>query len=101
MAIDAIKVNKTLQLANDLVIAANQLAALQAMVGRIKLQLSHMNDGSNYATVETNTGATAGQGTTIVSLFNIFDAIVNGATGAGGATQQTQLLDVVGKLAGQ
>lgn len=101
MAIDFIKVDKTKQLGNDVVNIANATAALQALVARVKLQLSHMNDGTDYATVEAQTGAAAGKGTTIVSEVNILDAIINGNTGAGGATQQGQILSLVGQLAGQ
>lgn len=101
MAIDAIKVNKSLQLANDVVNMANLMGQLQALTARLKLQLSHMNDGSVFTLVETNLGSTAGTGTTVVSQVNIVDAIVNGNTGAGGATQQGQILSFVGMIAGQ
>ncbi len=80
---------------------ANRTAQLQALTARLKLQLSHMNDGTTYTTVESQSGATAGQGTVIVSEVNILDAIINGATGAGGATQQGQIQSLVGQLAGQ
>lgn len=101
MAIDFIQVNTTKPLGAKVVQAANALRAYRELIALIVADVNHMNDGSDYATVETLFGLQAGAGANFVSLLNIQDAIINGTGGAGGATQQGQILEFCARLAGQ
>jgi hypothetical protein len=101
MAADYITVNRSKQLGNSLVRAADLMRELRELVDKLKDAGNHSFDGPDYSVMEANFGLAAGQGANTLALINIVDSIINGSTGAGGATQQSQIEEFVARLAGQ
>lgn len=101
MAADFLVINTAKSLGAKAVLAANILRQYRELIAMLVADANHMNDGSDFSLVESQFGLAAGKGANFVTLLNIQDAIVNGTTGAGQATQQGQILEFVARLAGQ
>ena len=101
MAIDFIQVNTAKPLGAKVVQAANALRQYRELVALLAADISHMNDGTDYTTVESQFGLQTGVGSNFATLVSIQNDIVNGSAGAGGATQQGQILEFCARLAGQ
>lgn len=101
MAADYITVNRAKQLGNSLVRSADLLRELRETVAKLKGVGNHSFNASDYAVLEANFGLPTGSGANTLTLINILDAILNGSTGAGGATQQGQIAEFCDRLAGQ
>jgi hypothetical protein len=101
MAIDFITVNTAKPLGARAVQAANQLRAYRELIALLVGDVNHMNNGSDYTTVESQFGLQSGTGANFTTLLNIQNDIINGTAGAGGSTQQGQILEFCNRLAGQ
>ena len=81
--------------------AADLMVELRGLVAKLKGAGNHSNTGTDYSLMEANFGLPAGSGANTLTLINILDSVLNGSTGAGGATQQGQIQEFVDRLAGQ
>lgn len=101
MAADFIVVNTAKPLGAKLVQAANLLRQLRELVQQLADATGHMFAGTDYSVLEQQLGLQAGTGANVATLIGIQQGILCGATGAGGATQQGQVLEFCARLAGQ
>lgn len=101
MAADYINVDRTKQLGNTLVMAADRTRELREMIDKLKDATNHSNDGSDYSLMETNFGIATGMGANCATLINILDNVLNGSGDLAGATRLGQIEEFVARLAGQ
>lgn len=101
MAADFIPVNTAKPFGALAVQTGNLIYQLKSSVTRMVAAANHQNNGADYSMVEQQFGLQAGAGANFVTLLNIMDAIFNGATGAGGATQQGQINEYCARISGQ
>lgn len=69
MPIDNIPVNGTSAKGNEIKSLNSVLFSAKSQAEQILSQMQEMNDGSNYATLETQYGVATGQGATMYSLL--------------------------------
>ena len=101
MANDYIVINVAKPLGGKAVQAANQLLQLRSLIDSLVQSINHLNDGVTYTTLEAQFGLAAGVGANFATLMNIQQNILVGSTGAGGATQQGQIIEFCARIAGQ
>jgi hypothetical protein len=101
MAADFLTVNTSKPLGAKLVAAANLLRQLRELVQQMADCSGHMFTGADYSVLEQQFGLQTGTGANVATLIGIQQGILVGATGAGGATQQGQILEFCSRLAGQ
>lgn len=101
MAADFINVNKTKQLGNSLVRAANLVNELRGLVSQLNNVEGHSFAASDYTVFEANFGLTAGTGANTATLLGLINTIFNTSTDVTGANRAAQLDEFVGRLSGQ
>lgn len=101
MAADYISVNRTKQLGNLLVRAADLLRELRELVDKIYDAGNHSNDGVTYTVMETNFGLSSGTGANTLTLIGLVNDILNTNTTVAGATRLANLDEFAARLAGQ
>lgn len=78
---DAILVSTTNRsLAQQVVSAANQLRAVKGNINDLASIFAHLTDGVTFATLESQLGLSAGQGTTLYTLVNTLQTQINGSS---------------------
>lgn len=101
MAIDYINVDRSKQLGNNTVRAAELILELRALVDKLNDSVGRMNDGSNYTAVETNFGIGSGKGANFATLMLQIHEIFNTATEVTGANRLARIDEFCARLAGQ
>ena len=101
MAADYIAVNRTKQLGNSLVRAADLLRELRELVDKLNDAGSHSFTGSDYTMMEANFGLTAGQGANTLTLLGLINTILNTNATVAGTDRLSQIEEFVSRLAGQ
>lgn len=101
MATDYISVNRTKQLGNSLVRAADLMRELRELMDKLSDVIGHSQDGVTYTTLETNFGLTTGQGANLASLVALIQDILNTSTDVTGANRLSRLDEFCARLAGQ
>lgn len=101
MAADYVKINRALQLGNNLVRAADLLLEVRQLVSKMLAAGNHSNDGTNYTLMESNFGLPAGSGANVLFLLGLVDTILNSASTVTGTNRLAQLDEFCARLAGQ
>jgi len=101
MAADFIVVNRSKQLGNSLVSAADQLRKLREDIDKLKDAADHCNDGSAFTVMETQFGLAAGTGANTNTLIGLIRDILNTNATVAGQTRVDQLEEFCARLAGQ
>jgi hypothetical protein len=101
MAADYITVDRSKQLGNGLVRAADLLRELRELVDKLQDAGNHSNNGTDYSVMEANFGLPAGSGANALTLINILGDTLNTATDKAGAVRLGQLDEFCARLAGQ
>jgi hypothetical protein len=101
MAADYITVNRTKQLGNQLVRAADLTRELRELIDKLSDAKDHSFTGVDYAVMEANFGLTAGTGANVATLIGLVQTILNTNTDVTGANRLSQLDEFAARLAGQ
>lgn len=101
MAADFIVVNKTKQLGNSLVRAADTLRELRELFDKLSDAKDHGFAASDFSVMEANFGLLPGTGANAATLLGLLQTIFNSNTDVTGASRLAQLDEFVGRLAGQ
>lgn len=101
MAADYIAVNRTKQLGNSLVRAADMLRELRELIDKLKDAADHSNDGTTFTLLETNFGLEAGKGANANTLLGLVRDILNTNATVAGQTRVDTLEEFCARLAGQ
>ena len=101
MAADYIAVNKTKQLGNLLVSAADKLRDLREIIDKLSDAKDHSFSGADFSVMETNFGLTTGVGANTSTLIGLLQTIFNTNTDVTGANRIAQLDEFCARLSGQ
>lgn len=101
MAADYIVVNRSKQLGNSLVRAADMLRELRELIDKLKDVGNHCVNAGDYSVMETVYGLASGSGANTLTLVNILNDILNTNTAVAGDTRLGQIEEFVARLAGQ
>src|SRR5574338_1212374 len=100
MAADYIVVNRTKQLGNSLVRAADLTRELRELIDKLSDAVGHCFDAADYSVMETQFGLVAGTGANTASLIDLIQTIFNRNTDVTGANRLSQLDEFCARLAG-
>jgi hypothetical protein len=101
MAADYIAVNRTKQLGNTLVAAADKVRELREMIDKLNDAGNHSFSGADYAVMETNFGLATGTGANTLTLIGLMHTIFNTNGTVAGQTRLDQIDEFAARLAGQ
>lgn len=101
MAADYIVVNRTKQLGNNLVRAAELLREVRSLVKDVNGIGQHCFNASDYTVMEAQFGLATGTGANTLALLTLINTILNTNTDVTGANRLSQLDEFVTRLAGQ
>lgn len=101
MAADYITVNRSKQLGNSLVRAAELTRELRELIDKLADAGSHSFDGSDYSVMETNFGLVTGTGANTLTLLGYLNEILNTNTTVAGADRLARIDEFCARLAGQ
>lgn len=101
MAADYIVINRSRQLGNSLVRAADMLRELRELIDKLKDAGNHCVDASDYTVLEAQYGLAAGAGANALTLINILSDILNTDAAVAGDTRLGQIDEFCSRLAGQ
>lgn len=101
MAADYIVVNRTKQLGNQLVRAADLTRELRELVDKLSDAKDHSFNGADFTVLEANFGLAAGTGPNVSTLIGLVQTIFNTNTDVTGANRLAQLDEFCARLAGQ
>jgi hypothetical protein len=101
MAADFIAVQRSKQLGNSLVRAADMLRELRELVDKLSDAVGHSFTASDYSVMETNFGLVAGSGANTATLIGLVQTIFNSNTDVTGAARLSQLDEFSARISGQ
>jgi len=101
MAADYLVVNRTKQLGNTLVRAADLMRELRELIDKVSDASDHNTDGVTYTNHEANFGLASGQGANVATLIGLIRNILNTNTTVAGVDRLSQLDEFCARLAGQ
>jgi hypothetical protein len=101
MAADYIVVNRSKQLGNGLVRAADLFRELRELLDKLKDAGNHAFDGGNYTLFENIFGVAPGAGANTLFLLNLIDQIVNTNVAFVGDQRVALIEEFCARLAGQ
>ncbi len=101
MAADYIVVNRTKQLGNRLVRAAELTRELRELVDGINDAVNHSFAASDFSVMETNFGLVTGTGANCATLIGNMNNILNTNTTIAGQTRVDNIEEFAARLAGQ
>lgn len=98
MAIDHINIDRSKQLAADLIDLGRLLSAVRDKTRRLVAIANHQWDTDNYGTLETRFGIETSKGADALFLLNVLHEILNTTTTVSGADRLTRLDDFCARL---
>jgi hypothetical protein len=101
MAADYIGVNRTKQLGNKLVLAADSFRQLRELIDQLADAKDHSFAAADFSLFETNFGLTAGTGANAATLLGYMQEIFNTNTTVAGQTRLDRIEEFCARLAGQ
>lgn len=101
MAADYLAVDRSRQLGNALVRAADLLSELGDLIDKLSSIGNHCFNGADYTVFEARFGLVAGTGANALSLLNLIQTILNSNTDVTGANRLSQLKEFIARVAGQ
>jgi hypothetical protein len=101
MAADFITVDRSKQLGNKLVRAAELFRELRELVDCISDAKDHSFDGADFSLMETNFGLDTGVGGNTATLIGYMNEILNTETTVAGDVRKARIDEFCARLAGQ
>lgn len=101
MAADYIVVNRSKQLGNSLVRAADLTRELRELIDKLNDAVGHSFAASDYSVMESNFGMVTGAGANAATLIGLVNTILNANGTVAGQTRLDQLDEFCARLAGQ
>jgi hypothetical protein len=101
MAADFIPVNRTKQLGNSLVQAADLTRQLRNSIDALADAANHQNTGGDFTQMEEQFGLEPGAGANTATLIGLIDTIFNKSSDVTGAARLAQLDEFCARLGGQ
>lgn len=101
MAADFLTTDRTKQLGNVLVRAANLTRELRELIDMLNDAANHCVDGSDYSLFEEQFGQEQGVGANAVTLLGYMNEIVNTDTTVSGSDRKSRIDEFCARLAGQ
>lgn len=98
---DYVKVDRSKQLGNNLVNLSEQIASVRQLTNLLYSISQHQFSGSDYTTLESNFGLTAGNGAIVAGVLSTLNDIFNTGNAVTDATRLASLDGFVNRLAKQ